>query len=249
MSTLGIVMFVARSLAGEFEGREGLRVIDVGSYSTFDGFRPLVDLHGGFSEYVGVDLKEGPGIDVVCEAERLIERFGEESFDLVIATELIEHVKDWRLVVSNLKRICTPGGIIIVTTRSHGYVFHPVPCDFWRFETDDMRRIFSDCSIRKLEDDYEFPGVWVKVRKPDDFAEVDLSDCMLYSIVADRRVKDVVDPSANRSRFLVLVAGSKLREFALWLSVYPKDDPIATVRRQVKNLVELLKAGLGLKSF
>lgn len=97
-------------------------------------------------------------MDVVCEAERLVERFGTEAFDAVITTELIEHVRDWRLVVSNLKNVCRPGGIIIVTTRSKGYGYHAAPYDFWRYELSDMENIFSDCEILLLEKDLEEPG-------------------------------------------------------------------------------------------
>jgi 2-polyprenyl-3-methyl-5-hydroxy-6-metoxy-1,4-benzoquinol methylase len=42
---------------------------------------------------------------LVLSAERLLEYFGPESFDVVIATELLERVLDWRLVVNNLKGV------------------------------------------------------------------------------------------------------------------------------------------------
>jgi len=38
-------------------------------------------------------------------AENLIKRFGPESFDVVIATELLEHVIDWRRVINNMKTV------------------------------------------------------------------------------------------------------------------------------------------------
>ena len=51
-------------------------------------------------------------VDVVVPAEELVKYFGAESFDVVIATELLEHVKDWRLVVNNMKQVLKPKGYI-----------------------------------------------------------------------------------------------------------------------------------------
>jgi len=48
--------------------------------------------------------------------EELVEHFGTESFDVIIATELLEHVKDWRLVINNMKQVLKPGGYIYITT-------------------------------------------------------------------------------------------------------------------------------------
>ena len=65
------------------------------------------------SSYVGVDLAAGPGVDVVCPAEQLVERFGANSFDLVICTEMLEHVDDWRCVIRNLKQVLRPRGVLL----------------------------------------------------------------------------------------------------------------------------------------
>lgn len=37
----------------------------------------------GPAEYVGIDIRPGPGVDVLCEAGDLVERFGGNAFDLV----------------------------------------------------------------------------------------------------------------------------------------------------------------------
>jgi len=45
-------------------------------------------------------------------AELLVEFFGINKFDVVISTEMLENVKDWRIVINNLKEVLKPGGII-----------------------------------------------------------------------------------------------------------------------------------------
>ena len=125
----------------------------------------------------------------------MVKKFGKNSFDVVISTELLEHAKDWRSVISNIKDVCKAGGLMLMTTRSRGYPFHEYPNDFWRYELKDMEDIFSDCEIIILEKDnsgilskINRPGVFLKLRKPIDFKMKDLSRIMLYNINSDRRL-------------------------------------------------------------
>ncbi len=166
---------------------EGKRVIEVGSHYFNGSLRPIVEFLSP-REYIGVDIERGRGVDIVCNAEDILEKFGENSFDTVISTELLEHVVNWKKVVSNLKHICRPEGTIIITTRSKGFPYHAYPYDFWRYEADDMNCIFGDCIIEKMETDTRrTPGVFVKIKKPHDFREKDLSHYELFSIILGKK--------------------------------------------------------------
>ncbi len=123
----------------------------------------------------------------MCNATNLLDVFVPGSYDVVISTEMIEHVYNWRKVVSNLKALAAPGGLIYISTRSRGFPYHAYPYDFWRFEIEDMHNIFSDCVADKVEKDPEL-GVFAKFRKATNFKENDLSSYELYSIIADKRV-------------------------------------------------------------
>lgn len=182
--------FGRRVLApGEVSGRD---VIEVGSMNVNGSLRADVEAMGPRS-YVGVDLGEGPGVDVVCPAQDLVARFGRESFDLVICTEMLEHVREWRLAVSNLKNLLRPGGVLLVTTRSRGFPYHEFPFDFWRYEAEDVRRIFSDLELEAVEPDTFMPGIFFKARRPAAFRETTTGDVRLWSIVAARRCLRVTD--------------------------------------------------------
>jgi SAM-dependent methyltransferase len=188
MCTLGCALFVAIKLSKQ--NIAGKTVLEVGSYDVNGSLRKLIESWQP-AEYTGVDIQEGPSVDRVCDAEKLLDIFPEESFDVVFSTELLEHVLNPKIVISNIKRLCKRNGIILLTTRSYGFGFHPFPYDFWRFERADMEVIFSDCEITDLEEDFDFPGVFVKVEKPNDFVETDLSGLKLYNIVIDRQVTEM----------------------------------------------------------
>jgi SAM-dependent methyltransferase len=164
----------------------GRRVIEVGSMNVNGSVRAGLEALGP-AKYVGVDLGEGPGVDQVCPADRLLERFGPKSFDLVVSTEMLEHVLDWRTAVENLKGLVADGGHLLITTRSRGFPYHEFPYDYWRYEQDDMRRIFADFTIEALEPDSFMPGVFMLARRDGARPVVDLSQVALYSIVAGAR--------------------------------------------------------------
>jgi SAM-dependent methyltransferase len=175
-------------------------VLEVGALDVNGSVRgPIKDR--GPSQYVGIDIKAGPGVDMVCDGGALLDRFGPESFDVVIATEVLEHVRDWRAVVHNMKGVLRPGGVIVVTTRSPGFPFHGFPFDYWRYRVADMRQIFGDMLIEDLEDDPQSPGVFIKARKPESFEERELNSYALYSMLAGRPALQVRD--GDRVRYLV----------------------------------------------
>jgi len=192
MCNASCVIFGATSLTKEEV--EGKKIIEVGSFDVNGSLRPIIELWKPAS-YIGVDIQAGPGVDVVCRAETIVDAFGKESFDVVISTDLLEHVREWRTVISNIKHICRGNGILVITVPSRGFHYHGYPYDFWRYELADMEYIFSDCIIEKLEKDRLAPGVFMRARKPKDFVDRELADYALHSIIVNRRVREIDENS------------------------------------------------------
>jgi SAM-dependent methyltransferase len=190
MNIAVLEFFIENTQKEEFENK---RILEVGSKYVNGSVRPLIEKFFKPREYIGVDIEEGKFVDIVCNAENLVDYFGKETFDVVIATELLEHVKDWRKVINNIKEVLKPNGYIYLTTRSRRFSYHGYPYDFWRYEIEDMKEIFKDFEIIKLEKDPEAPGVFLKAKKPKSYIEpIDLSEISLYSIVLGKRTKEIV---------------------------------------------------------
>ena len=194
MCNASCVIFGATSLTKEEV--EGKKIIEVGSHDVNGSLRPIIESWKPAS-YIGVDIQAGPGVDVVCRAETIVDAFGKESFDVVISTDLLEHVRKWRTVISNIKHICRANGILVITTRSRGFHYHGYPYDFWRYELADMEYIFSDCIIERLEKDRLAPGVFLRARKPKDFVDKELAEYALHSIIVNRRVREIDENSLH----------------------------------------------------
>jgi SAM-dependent methyltransferase len=171
---------------------KGKKILEVGALDINGSLKKDVEIFGP-AEYIGVDIQNGPGVDKICRAEDLTKEFGEEFFDVLLATELLEHVKYWRDAINNFKRVLKPGGIIIITTRSPGYSYHDYPYDYWRYAEEDMKNIFEDFDIEALEKDPMSPGIFLKAKKPSGFKEKDISGYALYSILKGKPVKKISD--------------------------------------------------------
>ena len=183
----------------------GKRVLEVGSANVNGSVRQVLK---GWkpSEYIGVDVVGGDGVDRIVDVTKLLDVFPHDSFDVVISTEMLEHVRDWRAAIHNIKTVAAPGALIIITTRSWGFPFHAYPHDFWRYELSDMATIFGDLQIEKLESDPTDPGVFLRARKPLNIKECEISNHLLYNVMTGIRAQriDEADIKATHYRWLVL---------------------------------------------
>ena len=193
---------------------EGKRILEVGSLDVNGSLRQFIESLDP-QEYLGVDIEKGKGVDEICEVGKLHEKFGKDAFDIVIATELLEHVQNWREGIRNIKAVCKQNGIILITTRSKGFQYHAWPDDYWRYEIEDLEKIFSDCEIIKLKKDPREPGVFIKVRKPLDFQENDLEDIELYNIVTGKKQKELSKEKSSGFRFFYISTKARLVELLI----------------------------------
>jgi SAM-dependent methyltransferase len=115
-------------------GRLGT-VLDVGC-----GAKPYLPwVRGRCERYVGIDAS--PVADVEAFTERLPVR--DNCADLVLCTQVLEHVDDPAASISELGRVATPGGAVLAST--HGvHPYHPTPQDYWRWTGAGLRKAFED---------------------------------------------------------------------------------------------------------
>jgi SAM-dependent methyltransferase len=107
------------------------RILDVGSMDVNGSLRDAAE---PTTQYVGIDLEEGRGVDVVIKpGEKL--PFDDDSFDLVMASSAFEHDPRFWETFAEMCRVARPGGHIYVNAPSNGGV-HRYPLDCWRFYPD-----------------------------------------------------------------------------------------------------------------
>ena len=127
----------------------GARVADIG------GHRDVK--RGGFNiqdydvEVVCINCCEDKGVDVVADAADL--PFENESFDVVVCSEVLEHVATPRSVLEESYRVLRPGGRLLVCVPFL-YHIHGDPQDYGRytdqFWTESLRALgFAEIEIER----------------------------------------------------------------------------------------------------
>lgn len=160
-----VLSYISRAIPpDEVRGRW---VLDVGACDVNGSARSVLQPYGP-AEYTGVDVAPGLGVDVVVNCERLAEWASGHCWDVVVSTEMLEHVRDWQTCLRNLLEVVADGGLLLVTTRSPGFPYHPYPEDHWRYPVDVMGDLLTTAgfSIVDLRADPEQPGVFVTARRP-----------------------------------------------------------------------------------
>lgn len=148
----------------------GRSVLEVGSYDVNGSVRPHVESLGP-EQYLGVDAGPGPRVDQVVDCEHLVQTVG-SGWDIVISTEMLEHVRNWRTCLLQLAEAVMPGGMLLLTTRSPGFPYHPYPEDHWRFTVELMRDVLETLDLHGTvvpDTDARSPGVFVLAEKPLDW--------------------------------------------------------------------------------
>ena len=103
------------------------RILDYGC-----GARPyeyLFDDH--IAEYIGVDVGDNPSADFLINPSDKL-KFDDNSFDFVLSSQVLEHVKDVDQYMGECLRVLKPGGVLLLST--HGtWQFHASPYDYNRW--------------------------------------------------------------------------------------------------------------------
>jgi len=108
------IQFVATVAAQHPEAFTDCRVLEIGSLNINGTVR------GFFTDcfYVGVDLAQGSGVDVICPGQDL--EYPDGDFTTVISTECFEHNPAWAATFTNMHRMASHLVIFTCATTGRG---------------------------------------------------------------------------------------------------------------------------------
>jgi len=145
------------------------RLLDLGC-----GGQPYRELFGGVSQYIGLDIDSGPTVDIAGDAQVL--PFAGATFDTVLCNEVLEHVPEPAVLLTEVARVLKSGGFLLLTTPQT-WGLHHEPHDYYRYTKYGLR--------------YQAEKAGLEV--------IDIAPtCGVWSTTSQRLVDTVVDDYAAR---------------------------------------------------
>jgi SAM-dependent methyltransferase len=108
-----------------------IKIVEIGA--CIGGFN-IRSLNPSNAEYIGVDIHQVPGVDIVLDDPYILP-FDDNSIDFVISSSCFEHSEFFWLNFTETMRILKPSGVFYLNAPSNG-AFHRFPVDCWRFFPD-----------------------------------------------------------------------------------------------------------------
>jgi SAM-dependent methyltransferase len=120
-------------LAGRLDAPPNARILDYGSADS-----PYRRFFSPSAEFVTADLPGNPDAALDLEPDGTVP-VASGTFDVVLSTQVLEHVTDPETYLSECLRVLRPGGQLLLST--HGLmVYHPDPVDYWRWTGAGLQR-------------------------------------------------------------------------------------------------------------
>lgn len=138
-----IVKIVAESLPKK------IKVLEIGSLIVPGQENLSVRKYFPDAEYIGIDMQEGNGVDIVINCIDYCLNH-ENEFDLILCLDMLEHAKYPYNVVDRAKDALNPDGLLLVTSVFN-FPIHEYPNDYWRFTPECFKMLLGGNSrINKI---------------------------------------------------------------------------------------------------
>ena len=131
------------------------KVVDLGAMNVNGSYR---ELFAPDADYIGVDLEPGPGVDVVLTDVYHLP-FADNSVDIILSGQMLEHCGHFWRVFSEISRILKPEGLAFVIAPSSGPV-HRYPVDCYRFYPDSYQALADWSGLRLVHSWTDERGPW-----------------------------------------------------------------------------------------
>ena len=129
-----------------------INILDIGSYDGSDtsyNYGRFLKIEKNWN-YHGMDIQEGPNVDIVVSDIYNWIEIEDNSYDVVISGQAFEHMEFFWKSIKEIERILKPGGLCCIIAPSAGSV-HKNPYDCFRFFDNGMRAIANYAGLQVLE--------------------------------------------------------------------------------------------------
>lgn len=123
--------------------KPGMSVLDAGSGHEHEQYLRKELLATGATLHT-CDFNPGPGVDFTADVSAL--PFADASYDIVLSTQVLEHVQDPAKVVHEMARVLKPGGLLFLTTPQSSPL-HNLPWNYFNSTNLGLRLLFEKAGL------------------------------------------------------------------------------------------------------
>lgn len=128
--------------------KAGIRVLDAGSGRAQEQYLREELLATG-ATLETCDFCAGPGVDFVADVSNL--PMADNTYDIVLSTQVLEHVMDPQKVIEEMTRVLKPGGWLFLTTPQSSPL-HNLPWNFFNFTNLGLRLLFEKAGLEVVKE-------------------------------------------------------------------------------------------------
>ena len=103
-----------------------------------------------FPNRVAMDIRRGTGVHLLSDAHSLALK--DDAFDVVLCTEVLEHLREPQRAIDEMYRVLKPGGTLLLTTRFL-FPIHDAPDDYYRFTKYGLQYLLRQFEILELNEE------------------------------------------------------------------------------------------------
>ena len=108
-----------------------------------------------FPHRVALDIRRGIGVQIIGDTQAL--GIADATFDVVLCTEVLEHLPEPQQAVDEMFRVLKPGGQLLLTTRFL-FPIHDAPHDYFRYTKYGLRHLLRRFEILELHEETDAVG-------------------------------------------------------------------------------------------
>ena len=145
--------------------KDEITILDVGSYDVNGSYKILFSEESKY-QYIGLDIEDGPNVDIVLKSPYNWDEITTDSFDVIISGQAFEHIEFFWITMIEMVRILKKNGLLCIIVP-RGTAEHRYPVDCYRFFADGMIALARYTNLEILHvhtncapPDIDKPDVW-----------------------------------------------------------------------------------------
>ena len=127
--------------------KNNIKVLDVGSYDVNGSYKDFFE--DKKYEYFGLDMEEGPNVDIVLKNPYDWNEIETDFFDIIISGQAFEHIEFFWITMAEMARVLKKDGLLCLIAPN-GFKEHRHPVDCYRFFSDGMVALARYVSLEPL---------------------------------------------------------------------------------------------------